>query len=263
MGTATAVTLTAAAKQDTQEKAAGRKAMVFSGQSMGLLAAAETYGGKSAPTNLDADAHLQAGNRMPASWMLGTRIAYEAPGTGFGEEVRFCQLVFKVPEKYRGLKDTALIMQGPDFRVEKGTGIFKGEVTEVVEDFPSAAGWYNTDPATGMPQGKTVSSSESAARRLWRVNGAYVGAVVRGFDWYVEDRRDVYAVCRPGCAFGVAQFEQAEHEPVLAQAPKPLSDLLRNAEDADAALEELSKTVPPERLAPLRRLVRAVRESQQ
>lgn len=248
----------------TAQVATTRRQIHISKKDSDLFTAAETYKRREMPVNLDADAHLQAGNKMRASWILGTRIVYAAPDVKFTRLVRSDNLEYEVPTKYQGLKNTALVMQGPDFEIDRTSGAFKGgTVTNVIENYPATDGWYNTDATTGIPQGVQVSNETDTARYLWRrENAPYIGVLVRL--WVVGwcGGRYVLASSGPDVGFGVAKFGEAEPElkQLLAQAPEQLGDLLRMNRDADAALAELGKHIRPESLATLQKLVNAVKE---
>ncbi len=248
---------------------------------MDLIAAAKTYAGNVGPTNRETDQYLRKDKLpLPASWVIGTRIVYEAPGKGFTDSVRAGDFVFEVPEEYKGLKETALVMEGNDFDVEirksdgRYTFMLIGKVTGVVENFPATSGRYCIDEATGIPHGEHVPIEmyeTDTVRYLFREeNGPYVGAVVRsdnvsGLLWPINGRRYVLVNIWPGVNLHVARFIQAEPEPEHAALMVRLAQLgvlLRCASEAEQVIDEPSfrKEVSPEKRDLLRRLVERVRE---
>ncbi len=164
----------------------------------------------------------------------GTLVIYEKPDKPFGEQVVFSwedirtainySISFKVPKQFRGKTNCALVIEHPDFElVEVGKNNFeiprisknhdrrsrqyelkpiKGARIKLIENFPKKlVGWYNKDPETKIPQGEPVSKSDKA-RYLCRLDSAYLGPIVRGFDFY--DKKYVGLYNWPSFGFGVA-----------------------------------------------------------
>ena len=226
METAAAVKPTITTRQDTHERTAALGEIILSSRPMNMFTAVETYRGRSTPTNLDVDAHLRVETRMPYFWIIGTGIVYTAPKKEFGSYVRFDGLVFEVPSEYHHLKDTALILQGHDLEINRSTGIFRGEVTHVVENLPSYRDmglYYGTDLATAIPQTKGASP-HSSSNSLFRINGSYVGIVVRGSGALHDHRSVVFACYRPSSIFRVAEFRQDDQELTIVPAPSILTN---------------------------------------
>lgn len=179
-----------------------------------LITATIAYRGKETPKAPHVDAHLQTGNALMDSWILvGT--VYERSGEGFKDRVCSDGLVFMVPQKFHGLKDTLLVFQN-GFEIDLKTRLFSGEVTHVVEDFPPSSGWYATHAETGMPQGKLIPSTDSRARYSYRrdsVNGKYIGAPVRGCG-FIHYPQSIILGYGPSGNLRVAQFaeERAQSE---------------------------------------------------
>ena len=204
------------------------------------------------PNIKQLDAHLQKGRKLPGTW--STPILYGAPGTPLGPQISFSGLIFNVPKKYQGCKDIALTYGDTSTKREGDATVVTGRILHVVRNFPTAGGWYGTDKATGIPKGEQqVSSDNPRARRLWRVNGAYVGAVVRGDDWVDGDRRYVYADVRPSDGFKVASFEQAKPELKLVTTPNQ-NFLMKQLRGMDACVVEAEES-----LARLERQLRALK----
>jgi len=110
--------------------------------------------------------------------------------------------LFPVPQNFRGKKDCILVAEHPDYSLEiKGDErIVRTAVVDLIERFPAESQkWYLADPKHGIPFGEQVDSSDSNARRLWRIEKR-VGSVAR----YFVDGRDVGAVNRWSYGSGVA-----------------------------------------------------------
>ena len=70
-------------------------------------------------------------------------------------------------------------------------------------NFPSSDGWYNADNKFGIPLGAGISSSNTDARYLYKVQN-YVGLLARGYyDFYGNFRRNVNAFDQPSVRCGV------------------------------------------------------------
>ena len=180
--------------------------------------------GKRMLSNLDADAILQDDEqRSEFSSMLpcwtSAFLIYEAPGVPFGEYVKdnATGWIFDVPKKFQGLKDHKIMLEFPDFTIEKGaydmTFVKTNKLYEPsATPFPQKDGWYLVD-GFGIPTGKEVSSSDKNARYLYRRTTASLRPVSRwdGFDG--DDGRVVDCDRRPDYGrLGVGVVEpQAKH----------------------------------------------------
>ncbi len=159
--------------------------------------------GKRMLSNLEADAILQDdaqrkkfGPMLPCWTSLF--LVYEAPGVPFGEYVKDSATgwIFDVPKKFQGLKDHKIMLELPDFTIEKGAyGMTFVRSSKLYEpsamQFPQCNGWYLVD-GFGIPTGKEVSSSDKDARYLYRRDGATVRPVSRWSVFYGVRR---YVVC--------------------------------------------------------------------
>ena len=125
----------------------------------------------------------------------GTLVIYEAPGRVFGETLIYAweqnnvqySISFNVPDKFRGRKDCALVVQHPDFDLlPTGPNSYRLNVTDVnmlhlIEKFPSTGGTYPYEEQFRIPVQSTSSSNDQ--RWFWCVVGScYIGLVVRGGD---------------------------------------------------------------------------------
>jgi hypothetical protein len=184
-----------------------------------LTKATIIYMGQEMPSNLDADMYLQDHNILKPSWILGTGVVYEKPRYKLKDRITSDGLIFMVPQKYQGLSDVLLVFQ-KGFKIDKGTGLFTGEVTQVLENFPTSEGWYATDPETGLPQGRNLPVNDPHARRLWRrmditSSGSYIGAVARGSEFSFEEGRGIDLSANHNLNLYIAQFSPTIAEPVL------------------------------------------------
>lgn len=237
-----------------------------SAKRMNLLTAIETYCSVKTPNNLDVDAHLKNGGRLYGSWVLGTGAIYEAPGQKFKKKVKYDGLVFQVPEKYQGLKDAVLVLQS-GFNIDGKSGLYTGEVTHVVEEYPTSDGWYAVHKETGIPQGKEISSDNKDARYSYRRNeGNYIGAVVRSNDDFDVDGGSVGLCYGPyDNGLRVALFSQAEPEQsslnlsVKGYTLEQFNLLLRTA---DNSVKELTQTTKETTIEPLKKLIRVLEQNQ-
>ncbi|NYZ73545.1 hypothetical protein H0O00_00210 [Candidatus Micrarchaeota archaeon] len=145
----------------------------------------------------------------------GTTTAYEEAGKAFGRLVEYTdekagiRYIFPVPDEFVGATDCLLVAEHPDFTLErKGNDrIVRAARIALIERFPAENGWYPGDDAYDIPNGDAVDSSGPGARRLWRIGGARVGPVARGYggdnDKY-DGRRDIVLNGRPCGALGMA-----------------------------------------------------------
>ena len=146
----------------------------------------------------------------------GTLIIYEKRDKPFGKEVNFSwkdnndveySISFKVPKQFRGKTNCALVVEHPDFELidrelgdlpkgqtDLGNNNYEikplGEIL-LIENFPTeTCKWYNPDPETKIPIGEPVKESKEA-RRLWRLDRAYIGSAGRvgGAGVFFGDRR--------------------------------------------------------------------------
>jgi len=143
----------------------------------------------------------------------GTVIIYEAPGRSFGKFVQSENVLFEIPREYQGLKNSALVLESPNLKVEEHDDkhILTGKIVKI-KDFPASDGWYGADKDTVIPQGEKISSSREDARYLWRRNEQYIGPVARYYDFYgfyylfyIYDWRLVFAYYSLHHALGVAR----------------------------------------------------------
>jgi len=207
--------------------------IVNSDRCTNLITATKRFNRLREPTNAEVDMHLKNGGLLEDSWIIGTGVVCERPGERLRKEVEVDGLRFEVPHKYRGLADTLLIFQS-GFRINK-KGLYTGEVTDVIDEFPALDGWYKADAKTGIPQGKTISDDDPEARYLFRRYGKYIGAVTRGSDDYSDvfwDGRIVEIFYKPSCDdFRVALFSRRKPRDFTAESPVPsILVILRLAE---------------------------------
>jgi hypothetical protein len=161
--------------------------------------------------------------------LTGTFVIYEAPDKPFGEKVAYSwedyspkmwwPIAFKytfntsIPEKFRGKKNCALVVEHPDFDlVILGNNHFELKADEnsfhLLENFPKkSAKWYNFDERFRIPVGSPKRKNDSM-RRLLRRDVSYVGPVARDFRDFGDCNRDlwrrVYLDGRPSGGYGVA-----------------------------------------------------------
>ena len=140
----------------------------------------------------------------------GTMTAYEEPGKKFGKTVEYVdektniRYVFEVPDKYVGEKDSILVSEHPDYKLEMdgNNRIIRAAVVDLIERFPTESHkWYLADSKHGIPVEDPIDSSDSNARYLYRIEKR-VGVSVRGGG--VGCGRDVDLDYQPSSALGVA-----------------------------------------------------------
>lgn len=131
-------------------------------------------------------------------------VAYGKPGEPLGQEVVYTydgspRMIFSVPRKFRGQRNTALVVtgltskdfhrEGRDFRIH-----VNGRRVIPVPEFPDSTGHYLLHPEATIPYGPRVNGSTDA-RHLWRRKGeCFVGPAVRyaghGYKRHVDTERD-------------------------------------------------------------------------
>lgn len=133
----------------------------------------------------------------------GTLIAYEEPGTAFGKTIEFRGLTLKVPQKFQGKKDAAIVCNHPNFTL-KDNEITLGKEAKLIS-LPFDDDWYLTEKEFGVPCENKRGSGTSQARYLVKYqDSSYVGLLVRwGRRWGDYSRRGVVAGYRPSDRFGV------------------------------------------------------------
>ncbi|NYZ74496.1 hypothetical protein H0O00_05105 [Candidatus Micrarchaeota archaeon] len=150
----------------------------------------------------------------------GTLVIYEAPDKSFGEKVVFDSefnkpytVSFEVPEKFRGKRNCALVVEHPDFEfVYSGNNRFELKTAEghvsLLEYFPKASKeWYEYDERFRIPVGEPKRINRSL-RRLYRNYAEYIGSLLREVNDFFGGygRRGVGAGVRWSDASGVALF---------------------------------------------------------
>ena len=187
----------------------------------------------------------------------GTMTGYEKPGKKLGKSVVYVdsetnqRYVFPVPEDYKGAKDAILVIEHPDYTLERDgkdlvVAVKNIENISLVENFPSERGWYLTDEKHGIPTGNEVNSSNDDARYLWRIDdGSRVGPVARGdrsIYGYVL-RRLVVLDVRPSDCLGVVVEAPARGAPKILQVEQKDGELVIRGppEQLDAAAKLLKQ----------------------
>jgi hypothetical protein len=206
---------------------------------------------------LDVDAVIQSGKRF-GMVRTGTFLVYEAPEQPFGEQVRFGGIKFNVPKEFQGKVNCAFVLLCPDVQIDE-TGLLTGKIVKVIENYPTANGWFNFDKETGIPTGKdVVSSSDPEARYNIRAPNAYIGAVTRGF---VDDGRLIYTGYSVDGRLGVAELAEPEQmlkEPALTMTMAQFLLLRMDAGLATESAVKLEGVASPDVLAPILKLIRDV-----
>ena len=146
----------------------------------------------------------------------GTMTGYESPGMKLGTSIIYTdqgtwqRYVFPVPEEYKGTKNAILVVEHPDYTLDKDgkdlvVTVKNIENISLIERFPSEGGWYLTDEKHGIPTGDKVNSSNDDARHLWRIeDSSRVGPVARGYyDYGCDYGRLVVLDDGPSFGFGV------------------------------------------------------------
>jgi len=215
-----------------------------------------------------------------ACW-TGTMTGHTKPGEKLGATIEYVdpetnqRWVFPVPEQFRGMKDVILVAEHPDYTLEKDGRnlVVQAGTVDIVPNFPAVGErWYLGDPKHDIPQGSAISGDDANARYLWRID-ARVGPVRRGLNvygrWDGNCRRDVLLDGRPSDGLGVvvespergaSEKLQVERAPenkgiVIGATLEQMKELVGMA---GAAVQELSATVLPEKLEPIRKLVEAL-----
>jgi len=145
----------------------------------------------------------------------GTMTAYVKPGEKFGNYVTYTNIetyqryVFPVPEDYKGIKNAILVVENPEYTLEKDgkdlvVAVKNIENIGLIRRFPPKDGWYPTDEKYGIPTGNKVGPSDPNARYLERTN-SLVGPTVRGSHIYgYFDGRVIVLYCRSSYSLGIA-----------------------------------------------------------
>ncbi len=229
---------------------------------------------KNVASTLFLDPRYQSGEISKALWAPPVTI-YMPAGRAFGSTVEFSNVVFNVPAELQGLKDAAIALPSKSFKTmdvkdKIVISIRKGKQIKVVENFPSTDGWYLIDPKTGIPQGAKVSSDNPEARYLWRRDDEpYIGPVVRDYDYFNNDRRNVNVYQRLDDGFGVVLVERVEPERKLRVAQvatetklsRKVGALLRDdVGPAEENLQRLTGVVSEDLLKAQRKLIRKLKE---
>ncbi|MCX6770659.1 MAG: hypothetical protein NTX79_01250 [Candidatus Micrarchaeota archaeon] len=150
----------------------------------------------------------------------GTLVAFKGKNEKLGDVVKYTDsktnttYLFEVPKEYQKERNAILVVNhgflasGDALIVpnEKGSIVTydisdKSQVALLL-NFPSSDGWYSADNKFGIPLGNGISSSNTDARYLYKVQN-YVGLLARGDYFGNSYRRGVDAGVRPSNRFGV------------------------------------------------------------
>jgi hypothetical protein len=211
-------------------------------------------GGRHIADNRSVDVELQTyeSNKRFKSFprLTSTIVVNEAPDKAFGETVEYDGVVFNVPEEFRGMKNTALVLDSSTIALTKQNGkeLLSGKIFKS-QSYPTARGcWFLPDPDTGIPTAEWCFSSNPDARRLARLPEAHIGPVVR---WIIIDEFDTGTPREIDLAedlhsshFAVAFVEHT--------VPNELLSAVR------ASLAKLETTVPKEVTDPINQLLRVL-----
>lgn len=144
----------------------------------------------------------------------GTMTAYKKPGKKLGRSVVYTdpytkqRYVFPVPKDYRGAKDAILVVEHPNYTMEKDRKDFvvtvkNPENISLVEGFPSEAyDWYLVDEKHGIPTGNSSSCFHPDSRYLSRIDSR-VGPVSVIYGHGHTTEAGVSINCEPSYDFGV------------------------------------------------------------
>jgi hypothetical protein len=121
-----------------------------------------------------------------------TFIASQVKDVPFGKTIEFQGYTLEIPKRVQGKKNVCIV-------ADKKNIVIKNKVITLkkfdVLPYPKQDGWYLPERKYGLPVGKEVKIENPQARHLWRRdNEAYLGFVVRGYDWFVSYGRRV-VVC--------------------------------------------------------------------
>ncbi len=210
---------------------------------------------------------------MPQYVWTSTIVIHEAPGVPFGREVKYCGLIFEVPEQYQGMVNMALLLDSSTIHLtelertepeeqmlpmiiidDEGFRVFRqeedkrmrldGDVSKV-QTYPAVSGYYEIDEDTGIPIDMPISDDArifddvQQPRFLERIDGTYIGLVIRSTSehWLIR-------FANPKYGFGAF---------VVYEGPDRLpQELIANAR---TCLERSSKTTKKELLKLLRDVV--------
>ena len=151
----------------------------------------------------------------------GTLVAFKGKDEKLGDVVKYTDsktntaYLFEVPKEYQKERNAILVVNhgflasGDALIVpnEKGSTVTydisdKSQVALLL-NFPSSDGWYSADNKFGIPLGAGISSSNTDARYLYKVQN-YVGLLARGVDDIDGiNRWGVLADIQPSDRFGV------------------------------------------------------------
>lgn len=171
--------------------------------------------------------------RSVACW-TGTMGAYTEPGKKLGKILRYTdpkdgqKYVFPVPEIHRDEKDAILVVEHPNYSLEKDGKDFvvrvpNSEDISLVINFPSEDGIYQQDSKHGIPQGYPVSRENASFSNLMlnRI-GERVSNIVRVFDSTMTDlslSSDVFLTPEPSITFAMAVYTEPPIEKVKNRQP--------------------------------------------
>ena len=150
-----------------------------------------------------------------------TLVAFKGKDEKLGDVVKYTDsktnttYLFEVPKEYQKERNAILVVNhgflasGDALIVpnEKGSIVTydisdKNQVALLL-NFPSSDGWYSADNKFGIPLGAGISSSNTDARYLYKVQN-YVGLLARGNSYFDGiNRWDVCAYVLPSGRFGV------------------------------------------------------------
>ena len=211
----------------------------------------------------------------------GTMTGYKEPGEELGKTIEYTdpgsgkKWVFKVPDQYRREKDAILVVEHPNYLLDKegDNMVINTHNANIIRYFPPENGYYMGDPIYDIPSGERVSHENDNARYLKRI-ASRVGPVARGFG-YAEFgahaiMKNINLDIEPSRRLGIivegndtdaplAQVERSYDERILTMKGLTIEEFSALVGDAERSLEGIAKEFGEEKLAALARIIQAFR----
>jgi hypothetical protein len=155
--------------------------LILSRYSMNLHEALElsTELGLRMATVREANMALKSGERLDGA-RTATFVVQADVDKPFGVQVASAGLTYLVPREYWTSVNTMLVLQHPEIEIDKSSGIVRGEVKKILLR-PTVDGPYETDPATGLPNGIESPSDNPNAIHWYGVGAPGIFSVVSDF----------------------------------------------------------------------------------
>jgi hypothetical protein len=209
---------------------------------------------------------LKMSKKSDMKFLTGTFIAYETPDIAFDKCLIFENIVLKIPEKYQGLKNSALMFESFDSEFkDKNIEVIPKKIEYVIGGFPKQDLKYNIKNAKFQKNMLPLIGYGDREFKLLRESNEYVGPIIY-YENAVQNGKKMSSSATDYKNCGIELRHIIGNEYIVMYAnPVNLSShdigyAIRSAKRAEMDLAEIEKFVKEEKIERLKELVRIVKE---